>query len=88
MACNRSTIDSGATLLTFTRPDLASVMPLGRLVAPRVEALNRVVREVAARTGAVLVDFAEHAVASDPRLWNVDRLHDNAAGHQRMAESR
>jgi len=84
---HRALIDGGATLLTFTLPDLTPVMPLGRLVAPRVKALNHALREVAGRTGAILVDFAAHPVASDPRLWNADRLHANAAGHQRMADA-
>lgn len=84
---HRALIDGGATLLTFTLPDLTPVMPLGRLVASRIDALNQALREVAARTGAILVDFAAHPVASDPRLWNDDRLHANAAGHQRVADA-
>ena len=84
---HRALIDGGARVLTFTLPDLTPVMPLGRLVASRIEALNQTLREVASRTGALLVDFAAHPVASDPRLWNADRLHANAAGHQRMADA-
>ncbi len=82
---HRALIGAGATLLTFTLPDLTPVMPMGRFVSPRVEALNNALREIASRTGAVLVDFAEHPVASDPRLWSADRLHANAAGHARIA---
>lgn len=76
---------SGAVLLTFTMPDLAPVMPIARRLAPRLDALNAAIRAAAASTGALLVDFAEHAVASDPRLWSPDRLHANAAGHARIA---
>ena len=76
---------SGATVLTFTLPDLAPVMPLARRLAPRVRGLNEAVRAAAARTGALLVDFAAHPVASDPRLWSPDRLHANALGHTRIA---
>ena len=86
-AMQRALIGAGATVLTFTLPDLTPVMPLGRFLAPRVHALNEALREVAARTGAILVDFAAHPVASDPRLWNADRLHANAGGHQRMADA-
>ena len=86
-AMHRALIEGGATLLTFTLPDLTPVMPLGRLVRSRVEVLNQALREVSARTGAILVDFAAHPVASDPRLWNADRLHANAAGHQRIADA-
>ena len=78
-------IDQGATVLTFTLPDLTPVMPLGRLVRARVESLNLCLQEVTSRTGAVLVDFAAHPVASDPRLWSADRLHANADGHARVA---
>lgn len=84
-AIQRALIGAGATVLTFTLPDLGPVMPLARPLAPRVRALNQALRAVAAETGAVLVDFAAHSTASDPRLWSDDRLHANAAGHARMA---
>ena len=82
MAAVRAT---GATLLTFTMPDLVPVMPLARRLAPRLDALNAAIRTAATRTGALLVDFAGHPVASDPRLWSPDRLHANACGHARIA---
>jgi lysophospholipase L1-like esterase len=82
---HRALIASGATLLTFTLPDLTPLMPLGRLIASRIRALNTALRSVAQRTGALLVDFAAHPVASDARLWNDDRLHANALGHARIA---
>lgn len=82
MAAVRAT---GATLLTFTMPDLVPVMPLARRLAPRLDALNAAIRAAALRTGALLVDFAAHPVASDPRLWSPDRLHANADGHARIA---
>jgi lysophospholipase L1-like esterase len=82
---HRALIGQGATLITFTLPDLTPVMPAARWIAPRVELLNRSLREVAARTGAMLVDVARHPVATDPRLWSDDRLHANALGHERIA---
>ena len=81
----RRLIASGATVLTFTLPDLTPVMPLARWIAPRVHALNDALRAAAGATGAVLVDFAMYPMASDPRLWSPDRLHANAAGHARIA---
>ena len=81
----RTLIDGGATLVTFTLPDLGPVLPLARRLAPRVLALNAALREVSAGTGAILVDFAAHPVASDPRLWSDDRLHANSLGHERIA---
>lgn len=84
---HRRLIDQGAKVLTFTLPDLSSVMPLGRLARGRVESLNGALREICARSGAILVDFAAHPVASDPRLWSEDRLHANADGHERIASA-
>lgn len=80
----RELVRAGATVLTFTLPDMTPVMPLARRLAPRIEALNRALRGAAARSGARLVDFAAHPVASDPRLWSEDRLHANAVGHARI----
>lgn len=81
----RAFTSRGATVLTFTLPDLTPVMPLARWVAPRVVELNEAIREACGRSGAVLVDVALHPVASDPRLWSDDRLHANAEGHRRIA---
>jgi hypothetical protein len=81
----RRLIESGATVLGFTLPDLSIVMPLARPIAGRVRALNDALRDTSAATGAILVDFARHAVGSDPRLWSTDRLHANSAGHERIA---
>jgi lysophospholipase L1-like esterase len=84
-AMHRELIGCGATVVTFTLPDLTPLMPIGRLIAFRIRALNEVLRAVARTTGATLVDFAVHPVASDARLWNEDRLHANALGHERIA---
>lgn len=80
-------IGQGATLLTFTLPDLTPVLPLARWIAPRVLALNEALRAACGRTGAILVDLARHPVAGDPRLWSDDRLHANSEGHARIAEA-
>lgn len=81
----RRLIEGGATVLGFTLPDLSSVLPIARPIASRVRALNDALRHASASSGAILVDFARHAVGSDPRLWGPDRLHANAAGHERIA---
>lgn len=81
----RTLIAGGATVLTFTLPDLAPVLPLARPIAGRIRLLNETLRRVSASTGAVLADLASHPVASDPRLWSPDRLHANALGHTRIA---
>lgn len=76
---------NGATLLTFTLPDLGPVLPAARRLSPRIAALNDVLRRVSQETGAVLVDFALHPITVDPRLWSDDRFHANGAGHARIA---
>jgi lysophospholipase L1-like esterase len=81
----RTLIAGGATVLGFTLPEFSSVAPLARLIGPRIRALNDALRRASASTGAILVDFASHPVASDPRLWSPDRLHANSAGHARIA---
>ncbi len=77
--------EAGATVLTFTAPDLSIVIPFASRVASRVAAFNEMLRDVSARTGTILLDFTKYPVASDPRLWSEDRLHANALGHARIA---
>lgn len=84
-AIQRALIGQGATVLTFTLPDLTPVMPLARPIAPRIAALNDALRTVCRQTGALLVDFAAYPVAGDRRLWAEDRLHANSLGHQMIA---
>ncbi|MBG0856989.1 SGNH/GDSL hydrolase family protein [Streptomyces spinoverrucosus] len=54
---------------------------------PRMEELFACVDELAARHGAAVVDLYGAASLSDPRLWDVDRLHLTAEGHRRVAEA-
>ncbi|MEO6445120.1 MAG: SGNH/GDSL hydrolase family protein [Gemmatimonadaceae bacterium] len=84
-AMQHALLQGGATVLTFTLPDLSRVIPAGRLLAVRVRALNDALRAVSRESGAVLVDVASYDVASDPRLWSRDRLHANSHGHERIA---
>jgi lysophospholipase L1-like esterase len=76
---------TGATVLTFTFPDPAPVMPIARLARARLAALNARLRASAERTGAIVLDLERHPVSSDPRLWSADRLHANSLGHARIA---
>lgn len=80
-------IGAGATVLSFTLPDLTPLMPLARLIAPRIAALNAALSRASRNTGAILVDFAAYPVATDARLWSEDRIHANSAGHIRIAEA-
>jgi lysophospholipase L1-like esterase len=80
----RALAGAGATVLTFTLPDLSPIVPLARVVRERTRRLNDAFREVAARNGARLLDLAAHPLTSDPRLWAPDRLHANPLGHERI----
>jgi lysophospholipase L1-like esterase len=86
-AMQRALVDIGATVLTFTLPDLTPVMPFARILGGRVALLNDTIRAACASSGAILCDLAAYPVASDPRVWSDDRLHANSIGHARIAEA-
>ncbi len=83
----RELVAAGATVLSFTLPDLTPLMPLARLIAPRIALLNAALARASEATGSILVDFATHPSATDRRLWSEDRIHANADGHARIAEA-
>lgn len=86
-AMQSALIEVGATVITFTLPDLGDIMPIARLVRRRLYSMNDAIRTACASTGAIVCDFASYPVASDPRLWSDDRLHANSAGHARIADA-
>lgn len=75
---------TGARVVTFTGFDLGWAPVFGKLRG-RVAIYNELVREVADRHGVTLVDYWRLSEYRDSRLWDVDRMHMSAAGHQRMA---
>lgn len=75
---------SGARVVMFTAYDPGGSPVFGALRG-RFAIYNELVREVAERHGATLVDFWRLRDYRDDRLWDVDRMHMSAAGHQRMA---
>ncbi|MEV0699608.1 SGNH/GDSL hydrolase family protein [Saccharopolyspora sp. NPDC050389] len=76
---------TGATVVTFTFPDIARIAPLVRHLRPRVLDFNDRIRAMARRQGALLVDTFPHPVTTDPRLWSTDRIHATPLGHARIA---
>jgi GDSL-like Lipase/Acylhydrolase family len=76
---------SGATVVTFTFPDVAKIAPLVRHLRPRVLDFNDRIRAMARGHGAILVDTFPHPVTTDPRLWSTDRIHATPLGHARIA---
>lgn len=84
----RTLVDRGCVVLTFTIPDIARRLvppPLARVLSRRTHELDDEIRRVSAASGAILVDLAAYPLASDPRMWSRDRLHANADGHRRIA---
>jgi lysophospholipase L1-like esterase len=76
---------AGADVIAFTLPDPVPINPIAKGAAARLRNLNLAVRDLAAKHGAYLVDLEAYPVASDRRLWHVDRLHANPDGHARIA---
>ena len=70
-------------------PGVDGVRPGGsaiyRPVRGRFALYNELVREVADRNGATVVDFWRMREYRDWRYWDTDRMHMGPAGHQRMA---
>ncbi|WNF25822.1 SGNH/GDSL hydrolase family protein [Streptomyces sp. C11-1] len=54
---------------------------------PRMEELFALIDGLADRHGASVVDLYGAPSLSDPRAWDVDRLHLTADGHRRVAEA-
>jgi lysophospholipase L1-like esterase len=82
-------IPTGATVLTFTLPDIAGILPLPAglvgLARQRMREANDTIREQAAARGALCLDAWSMPAAADPDLFGPDRIHPNASGHQLMA---
>lgn len=77
-------VDAGAHLLMFTAYDPGGSPVFGALRG-RFAIYNELVRQVADKHGATLIDFWRLRDYRDDRMWDVDRMHMSSAGHQRMA---
>jgi lysophospholipase L1-like esterase len=75
---------AGAHVVMFTAYDPGGSPVFGALRG-RFAIYNELVREVADRHGATIVDFWRLRDYRDDRLWDGDRMHMSSAGHQRMA---
>lgn len=75
---------TGAHVVLFTAFDPGGSPVFGALRG-RFAIYNELVRRVADRHGATIVDFWRLDDYRDDRLWDSDRMHMSAAGHQRMA---
>jgi lysophospholipase L1-like esterase len=76
---------SGATVVTTTFPDLARILPIGRVIAPRIEQINDEIRVAADRHGFRLVDLYAAPSMTDMDTWSPDRVHGSTKGHMLFA---
>ena len=65
----------GATVITFTIPDVSRRMRLGGALSAKTAALNAELRGI---PGALLLNLARYELTQDPRMSAVDRIHGNA----------
>lgn len=72
---------TGATVVTTTFPDLAQILPVGRLLASRVVQINATIRAAADRHGFGLVDLYNAPSLAEPDVWSADRVHGSSKGH-------
>jgi lysophospholipase L1-like esterase len=75
---------SGATVVLFTGFDV-KVSAVLELLKKRNTIYNQRVRDIAAKYGAVLVDYWCLDAFHDQRMWDSDRLHMSKAGHKYLA---
>lgn len=71
----------GATVVTTTFPDLSRILPIGRVLAARVERINASIRAAADRHGFALVDLYNAPSLTAADVWSADRVHGSTKGH-------
>jgi lysophospholipase L1-like esterase len=76
---------SAATVVTTTFPDLAQLLPVGRLLASRVVRINDAIRAAAQRHSFRLVDLYGAPSMTEWDTWSDDRVHGSAQGHALFA---
>ncbi len=76
---------SGATVVTTTFPDIAQLLPIGRMIGSRVVKINDEIRKAAVRHGFRLVDLYAAPSMTQPDTWSADRVHGSSRGHRLFA---
>ncbi|CAN5356974.1 SGNH/GDSL hydrolase family protein [soil metagenome] len=79
--------DSGATVVTTTFPDVARILPVGRLLGARITQINAVITSAATTHGFGLVDLWGAPSMLDEGTWSIDRMHASPLGHQLFADA-
>lgn len=81
----KSLQQTGAIVLAFTSPDLGA-KPMFRGLRGRAAIYNELLRCICDDIGIGLIDFWRFDEFRDPRLWDHDRVHLSALGHEVMAD--
>ncbi|WP_324199063.1 SGNH/GDSL hydrolase family protein [Nocardia amamiensis] len=78
---------TGAQVVTFTLADVWEVERMApmRPMRDRMAALNDLVRELAARYDALLLEFWDHPLRLRPDLMSADLIHFSMSGHAVLA---
>jgi lysophospholipase L1-like esterase len=76
---------TGATVVTTTFPDLAQIIPIGRVLAARVLRINAEIRRAADWYDFRLVDLYAAPSMTHPDTWSADRVHGSPKGHALFA---
>ena len=79
--------ESGATVVTTTFPDVARILPVGRLLGARITQINAVITSAATTHHFGLVDLFDAPSMLDAETWSVDRMHASPYGHQLFADA-
>jgi lysophospholipase L1-like esterase len=76
---------SGATVVTTTFPDIARIVPIGKILTARMSRTNRAIVAAADRYGFKLVDLYSAPSMTEPDVWSDDRVHGSTNGHMLFA---
>ena len=76
---------SGATVMTTTFPDIARMVPIGRILTSRMMRTNEAIATAADRYGFRLVDLYNAPSMTQPDTWSDDRVHGSTKGHTLFA---
>ena len=72
---------SGATVVTTTFPDIARIVPVGRILTSRMLRMNGAITAAAEHYGFRLVDLYHAPSMTQPDTWSDDRVHGSTKGH-------
>ncbi|BCJ50662.1 SGNH hydrolase [Actinoplanes sp. NBRC 14428] len=81
----RRCVDAGVRLVLISGADPSERLPFGGFMRRRGELLTVAVRELAQRYDLPFANVFHDQEIRRPHYWSPDRLHLNAAGHQRAA---